>query len=367
MSMDVDPKEDLIDLIYEAAVLPDIWPAVLEKVASLSESLGSVLIARSPDGLKMAGSSPHFLAEATEYFVAFSAQNERLRRLIALGRSGFVADSDVFTVQEIVNQPMFCDFLIPRGYGQGIATVISMPTGDEIILHCEGRFSGAPTPPDLISRMDLLRPHIARAALVASRIAFEKARTAVEKLARLDIPSAAVGHSGELLLANPAFEGETAFWTTRYKDRLALHDAAANALLTDAMRAARHSNAVRSIPITKSGAPAVLHVVPIRRDAPDLFSHTAAILVLTRATNRAQASDSLLQALFDLTPAESAVARRLSQGHTTRQIAMETGRSLETVRNQIKRVLGKSGYSRQSDLLVALSALTGSLPVFSRS
>ncbi|HOY03713.1 MAG TPA: hypothetical protein PLV36_19660, partial [Zoogloea sp.] len=87
-------------MIYEAAVLPENWDKVLARMAQLSNTLGSVLIARSPAGLKMAGSTPTFLQEATEYFIAFSAQNERLKRLIARGHSGFVADSDVFSFDE---------------------------------------------------------------------------------------------------------------------------------------------------------------------------------------------------------------------------------------------------------------------------
>lgn len=361
-SVSPDSAEELIDLIYEAAVLPEFWPAALDKLATLSQSLGSILIARSTDGLKMTASTPMFMQEATEYFLTFSAQNERLRRLIALGRSGFVADSDVFSQEEIVKEPMFSDYLIPRGLGQGIATVIPMPTGDEIILHCEGRFQGAPTAPALIARMDLLRPHIARAALVASRIAFEKARTAVETLSRVGIPAAAVSLSGELLLTNPGFEAESQVWTTRFRDRLALQDGVAQALLVEALRATRHGTSVRSIPITKTGGPAILHVLPVCRDARDLFSRAAAILVLTRATDRSGPPDSLLQALFDLTPSEAVIAKKLSLGLSANQIAAESGRSLETIRNQIKRVLSKSGHSRQSDLLVTLAVLTKGTP-----
>ena len=349
--------EDLIDLIYEAAVLPEIWPDALAGIARLSETLGSVLIARSPAGIRMVGSTEAFLQEATEYFVAFSAQNERLRRLIALGRSGFVADSDVFSQEEISVEPMFRDFLIPRGYGQGLATVIPVPTGDEIVLHCEGKFKHHPTAPELIVEMDRMRPHIARSALVASRIAFETSRTAIDTLVRLGIPAAAIGYSGEILLTNQAFDRETTIWTTRLKDRLALLDSAADALLTEALRMTRHASAVRSIPIAKVGGPAILHIIPVCRNARDLFSRTAAIAVLTRAGKGTGPNDSLLQALFDLTPSEAAVTKKLSQGMSANQIAATSGKSIETIRNQIKRVLNKSGYSRQADLLAIISAL----------
>ncbi len=349
--------EGLIDLIYEAAVLPDAWTAALSRISVLSDTIGSVLIARSSAGLKMAGSSPAFLQDATEYFIAFSAQNERLKRLIAHEHCGFVADSDVFSKEELEMHPMFRDFLIPRGYGQGLATMIPMPSGDEIILHCEGKFLGKPTAPALIARMDAIRPHIARAALVASQIAFEAARTAVETLTRLGIAAASIGFSGEILLTNEAFDREDGIWTTRLRNQIVLKDVAAQSLLDDALRYTRHATTVRSLPITKEGGPAILHVIPVCRDARDLFSRTSAIIVLTKVVKRTGPTATLLQALFDLTPSEAAVTQKLSIGMSAREIANASGKSIETIRNQIKRVLNKVGCARQSELLSTLTTL----------
>ena len=36
-------KTDLIDRIYECAVLPDLWPAMLDDLAALADSRGGLL------------------------------------------------------------------------------------------------------------------------------------------------------------------------------------------------------------------------------------------------------------------------------------------------------------------------------------
>ena len=49
-------KDDLIDRIYECAVLPDLWPGVLDELASLMQGKGGVLFAMRDKDLKWVSS-----------------------------------------------------------------------------------------------------------------------------------------------------------------------------------------------------------------------------------------------------------------------------------------------------------------------
>jgi hypothetical protein len=80
---------------------------------------------------------------------------------------------------------------------------------------------------------------------------------------------------------------------------------------------------VRSFPVRDMGADAMMvaHVVPIRLSARDIFVRCAAALVLTPVTLPQAPPVELVQSLFDLTPAEARVARRLATGETVEEIA----------------------------------------------
>jgi DNA-binding NarL/FixJ family response regulator len=101
----------------------------------------------------------------------------------------------------------------------------------------------------------------------------------------------------------------------------------------------------------------IAHVVPIRGAARDVFFRCAAMLMLTPVTRPEAPPAELIRSLFDLTPAETRVARGLAAGQTVKGIAEESGTSANTVRSHVKVVLTKTGYSRQSDVVALLNGL----------
>ncbi|MEQ1952115.1 helix-turn-helix transcriptional regulator [Mesorhizobium sp. CN2-181] len=359
------PQEGLADRIYEASVLPEFWPDVLRDFAVIAESLEAVMVATNGESFKWIGSSARAEQLAEEHY-RYEGALKRSGRLLAAQRAGFMTDRDVFSEAEILSEPLFADYLIPAGYGRGIATAIQVPTGDTIIFHGEGDFGDGPYGADVVRRLDDLRPHLARSALISARLAFERARTAVETLSGIGLAACAVSQGGTVLVANRDFDAEQSYWTTRGAERIALSDRRADRQLYDALDVIGTGQGVRSLPLigSSSGAPAVLHVVPIRRAAHDLFMRAAAILVLTKASQSPTQATSLLQALFDLSATEASIAARISAGRTTEQIALVDGKSVDTVRNQLKSVLQKTGCRRQVDLARLLAQL---IPPVSKS
>lgn len=68
-------------------------------------------------------------------------------------------------------------------------------------------------------------------------------------------------------------------------------------------------------------------------------------------------SANLLDALFDLSPAEARVARSLTEGEGVGNIAARTGLSEGTVRSQVNAILLKTGLNRQAELVGLLSSI----------
>lgn len=347
-----DDGETIVERIYEAAVLPELWPGVLRDFARLAESAEAALLAFDGVSARWIGSSPAADRLAEAHFRQPGALM-RSHRLLAAQKAAFLTDHDVYDAVEMANEPLFRDFLFPLGYGRGVATAIPMPNGETIIVHAEGDHRLGRLGAEVVARLDLLRPHLARSTLVAAQLAFERGRTAVETLGAIGYAAAAVTPDGVVTFANEAFAAETLAWTTRGGGRVAFTDRRAAAQLATALADLDTAGITRSIPVVapSGGLPMVLHVVPVRRNARDLFTRTAAILVVTRATRDPIMAGALLRTLFDFTTAEARVAALVAAGRTPEAIAIAEGKSVETVRNQLKSVMHKTGCHSRSELV----------------
>jgi DNA-binding CsgD family transcriptional regulator len=106
----------------------------------------------------------------------------------------------------------------------------------------------------------------------------------------------------------------------------------------------------------------VLHLLPIRRLAHDIFARTTALVVATPLTPASIPQADLLGGLFDLSPAEDRVARALMGGMSLQDCARTFGVAQDTVRKQLKSIFAKTATSRQTELLQLLASTTA-LPI----
>lgn len=217
-------------------------------------------------------SSPEFEELVLAHSQRFPT-NERTRRLLAADHAGFLTDADVLTEAEIDAEPVFRDFLIPRGYGSGVATAIYSPSGDTFILHADRPRKQGPIPRDVVARLDSLRPHFARAALLSARLEMERVNATTTALELIGLPAAVVGASGCLIAANTPLARLMPSVVQDRQARVVLTDSCADSLLAAALAARRagpDDAAVCSIPIRARDEypPFVVHLVPITRAAP---------------------------------------------------------------------------------------------------
>lgn len=89
------------------------------------------------------------------------------------------------------------------------------------------------------------------------------------------------------------------------------------------------------------------------QDTMGVFGDTPALLMVLHDPGECRSSlDPFIVAeCFDLTPAEARVAVQIVNGASSKEIAQRSGAALPTVRTQLKRVMEKTGVSRQSDLV----------------
>ncbi len=361
--------DQLIDLIYEAAVIPEKWPVALAAVSSAVDGAFASLVT-IPAQLGPTGDSSKVnqmrwtgTPQAETLIAQFSEVrepaivNSRVARGYARRLPGFFDDFDLFESHELDADPFYRDFLRPRGYGWFAGTIIDSPTGDSAIVSVERSYARGPIEPEAKTRLDTFRPHLARAAFLALRLGLQRAREMIDALARLGLGAAVLRPGGTVLVANALFEAMESDVARLSRRRLELCDARADDLLAQALarlRAAHSASkgAVQSIPLAAQAGwpPLIIHIIPIKGAAHEIFQQAEAVVIVTRVEPRLVPNASVLQGLFDLTPAEARVASHLGNGDTIDEIAQKLVVSPHTVRAQVRAVMAKTGMHRQTDL-----------------
>lgn len=134
------------------------------------------------------------------------------------------------------------------------------------------------------------------------------------------------------------------------EQRGALKDA-----ITKAIHTARgeHDSAetLLTLPRRSGEDPYLVEVAPIR-DRDEIESQFSGCLVFVIDLNKTDViSTEGMQALYQLTGAESEICKLLAQGHTTAEMADTRNVSLETVRHHIKQILQKTGVKNRAQLV----------------
>jgi DNA-binding CsgD family transcriptional regulator len=362
LEMPID-HESLVDRIYEAAVIPEFWPDVLDRLSQLARCYGGALIS-----LDAQREARYFVSEPLQGLMdafleqGWNKKNLRFERLAPRKYPGFVTDLDVITREEMETSPYYTDFVRPNGGGFATGTIIAAPTDDHLVFNFERRYEDGPIEREICGVLDTLRPHLARASLMSVRLRMERARGMVDTLGLLGLPAAVLRRNGRSLAANAAFEALDKQFKSGAFDSLTFASPSSNALFYEALeqlQSERSRGGSRSIPVPAVGdhLPAIAHLMPVRGAANDIFARAFAVLVVTPLAAPSAPADDVLNGLFDLTPAEARVTQGIVRGETIDMLAIAIGVSRETIRTQLKAAMVKTGTSRQAELVGLLASV----------
>jgi DNA-binding CsgD family transcriptional regulator len=350
--------EDLLALIYESAFEPALWTKVLDSLSDVAGARGGALYYPNSEGLRWMASEG--LKELVAEYVAggWVGRGRRRARIRAARQNGFVGERELFSQDELDADPIYRDFLRPRGYGWGAATLLPVASGANVTLGLERDYARGPVEPSTLRRLNELHPHLARSALVASRLQWERARVASETLAVIGLPAAVVDRQRRALAVNHLAEALSDFVQLRAKDQLGLKDKTADALLRKALADVTSTNpgAACAFPArSEANGLMVVNVVPVTGMARDVFAAGVALVLFSPLQEARTPPVELLITLFRLTPKEVRVAHGLAAGATLDELAAIGNVSLNTVRSQLRVVLEKTGCARQAELVLLLS------------
>jgi DNA-binding CsgD family transcriptional regulator len=352
----------LADRLYEAALVPELWTETCERLAAEVGSTASSIFTVDELGNYRYVTTPN-IAGAFAEFATSDKRLSNIRPVRGMERSpfAFARDVDVLTPEEYEADRIRTDFIEPYGFQWEAGWAFQEPTGHTIVISMMRGKGLDHFSDEEIARLNLLKPDLARAAYMASRMAFHEASSMTDTLAMLGVPAAVLGDSGQVVAANGELDALSPRIRTGASDRLVLESAGARALLDEAILRykAQAIPTVQSVPVlSRDGEPPlILHLLPVRRAARDIFSRSMAVLAVTQVGQVGPPDMRVLCGLFDLTPAEARVARGIAMAHTPEMVGASLGISLETARSHLKRIMQKTGTTRQAELVLLLSGL----------
>lgn len=353
-------SDAVIDQIYEAAFVPEKWPDVLDAIAAQSGSASGAVLSINGNGPPRWRCTAIVQDALREYVETGQWQYcERPMKMLAMNYAGFLRDEDFLTPEQIARDPAR-RARTAVNLGAQAGTLVATPGGEIVGFTFERWVEDGAHDLGHMEFLDGLRPHLARAGLLAARLGLERAQTAIKTLEAIGLPAAVLSSDGRVIVANDLLENSPGFFLPAARDRLQIADADADNLFREYSAAIDRSHGiVQSIPIVAAShrPAAILHVLPLRGSAHDIFSGAAVIVILTSVGMSVNAPDMpLLRALFDLSPAEAKLAAALSSGRTLQQAADDSQIRISTARSYLEAVLRKTGTRQQSQLVALLKS-----------
>lgn len=357
----------IADLFYEAALIPEFWPKACEALAAEVDAATATIFAIDHFGTHRFVCTPN-IHEDIKRFSTHPRRLENIRPARALEKFPFTfaRERDFITEEELATEVVLNEFIKPIGMHWSVGCIFQEPTGHIFMFDLLRRQGMDHYSDTELAHLNAIKPDLARSIYLASRLAFNEAKTATTTLSLLGLPAAVIDASQRVLVANPEFERLSPRVRTAASDRLYLENQASRDLVGNALAQMTDGaeRSVQSIPMLSDGTmpPLILHLLPVRRAAFDIFSRGLAILVFTEIGTIGPPDMRVLAGLFDMTPAEVRIARGIASGKSVERLAELNACSVETVRSHLKRVMFKTGTRRQGELISLLLGLSAPFP-----
>ncbi len=355
-----------LDAIYDVALAPERWPALLQRLGQEFRCHFAGMVASNVDRSVYRGMALGVDRDAHQRFLSRFHQPSPLRLAAPPRVAG-----QILEIRDIMSRPLFertemyQEFYRPHDMGEGLGlTIWQGKTGTQTVSlvrsWAKGPFDAAEH-----ARARALMPHLRRMAEVTRRLlgADLLARSAYQALSAVPQPVLLLDHAAHLVHANAAAEAllQTADGLAYRRGGLVGATAAATRQLETLIGACAlrpGSGGTMRLP-RASGKPALaLLAIPMRGLDDFMLAGRPAILVcVSDPAQQREAQPAMLMTLFGLTRAEAALATRLLAGEELSTIAAATGRSIATVRNLLARLMAKTETRRQTDLVRMLDRL----------
>lgn len=359
---------DLIGRLYDAAMDERLWTGIAPRIAATFGSSSAVLKMSGADGgVQLLDSTENLnVAEGDLAWADHWHRNDLwVERSVAYGMSRVITSRDLVSTNEEGRSPFYQEWLRHLDIHHMVGAVF--PAGDHRIgvLGIHRPRAAGPYARAERAKAALLLPHLQRALHLGrhfGRTAFAQT-AALDVLDRLDAGVLVVERSRRIVHANALAEAmlrdnaEIGVLNGRLVVRHVELNARLAVLVQDnAEIAPGHPPAPPPSPPPPGALaiprddrlPLTLAVAPLRSTWSGDGRQPLA-LVFLRDPERSTPMLEQLRDLFGLTRTEAAIASELARGRSLAEIAVALGVGPATTRSHLKKILAKTGTSRQAE------------------
>jgi len=357
--------ENIIDLIYDAAVSAVSWEQVLSDIGEAIGATSAAAIWVEQGGQRLAQANLWSMDPALmqEYARTYLPICPRMR----IGRG--LASGDVFSDRSArqLTGPMareYYAFMDRNDSGLARVVVAERNADLDIGISFYGRISDADDQNDL-SLLKRLAPHLRRAAVLRHQVGALESRSAFAVALQASAsPAAIVSRAGRVLFANPAAEAILSRQDGLFLQRgmIAANSLTEEKKLYSALSVAFQSGNVSetanaAILRRRSGSPLAVSFTRLAESANSFSGEPVAVMRLAELAPRVPTAT--LQQMFGLSRAEAEVALAISRGASVEEVAESRATSILTTRTQVKAILAKMDVKSQVQLAATVTALSG--------
>jgi DNA-binding CsgD family transcriptional regulator/PAS domain-containing protein len=361
----------LVEMIYAATGDSSLWPSVLERLTeSVRSRSASITIEdrRQPvQSIEWSFGVENRVAD--DYARYYAQKNIYLEAgLPAMQTGALLVGGDFVPDALALKSEFYNDFMRPMGVFHHAVGCLYRDGAVAALLHLP-RPIGAPT--YSTAELDFCRriiPHMQRAVAIHRQIVNADIRLSASDAAMDCLPIGIVITSGD---GSPVYANHSAREVLEAQDGLRLtpngfivDNARDGAELRKQLRSAANAAALERGPVVvqitrrSARAPYAVLVSRARHRRLTLGSGDCRLVVFIHdPAKHPVAWDTLLQQLYNLTPAETRVVSLLVRGHRLDQVCDQLAVTANTARTHLKRAFAKTGARSQSDLIRIL--LTG--------
>lgn len=360
--------DELLDLIYDAALNPDSWLKFLSALKGALSGGGGFLFSQDIR-------NNHVIAEAVgvdaswmeAYNSHYAATNLWVRKAADWPAGSLMLSHEMVDERSFEASEWYNDGLRRAELYHGIGHIVQRsPNALTILSVLRAEQAGIFNPAE-IRLLERLAPHVRRALQMHQHL-FDlrmQAEGTASGFDQLCVGTVIATQDGRVISANRMAEqllrkGEgIAVWQGRLAGRT---HRATEALLNEIRQAGATANrqghspgGVWVSPLPDGNSLSVL-VCPLRVSAPLRDSMGAVLLLIADPRRDIAVRQRALSDLYHLTQAEARLANALVHGERLSEYADRMRLSINTVKTHLKNLFDKTGASRQSELIRLLVA-----------
>lgn len=383
--MKIDPRaeEALIDRAYAAAVKPAEWRNFLIELSDAVEADGGLIHAPPVGGAMPIPFVLHNIdpTPVLDKMQKYGRQAPFAERAVARGIApGAFTNFAMIPPDELFEMEYYREYMTPTRTGDGLQLLVRLPQDETTpgIGITVGRYIDRdPFDDDALEFGRRLFPHVRRAALIAMEVygearvdpalaqAFDGFTTPCVLFDAQATPLLINAAAKAVLDAKETLEFKDGQVTPRSSKQRTEFDTMVRRCAIGDMKGLPRVGGEMLLPRPEGGTPLIAILIPLGPDNPfeDWSGPARAALYIVDVEQGAERLKGLRRArqLFGLSGAEEDILQRFLRGENLDEIARGRKVSVQTVRTQMKALLGKTQSRRQSDLarLRALGDVAG--------